>query len=546
MIQRKMRALTKAEIKLLERVVDIHQEGGRAMSAVWLAAARELLRVKKIEEISAHVLGLAVISAGRHELIGVDVGGVLLVIKSKVLASIGYEARFQRKLEFKIARAPDGCVLALKSSGGILRTAPVRGEIAPELFDKLPDSLLLDATPEQAVEAIVRWVESEAKGEAEWPDNEKVSVRAESKPKPAAAQQVIKKKARRSFNSAVTEKFLNAVLMSKSDKAIELLGRGADPNGVCETGSTAAHTAALWGDEAVLRALIKAGANMNAVEEGDQGFAPLHAAVRGGSTQAIQLLVSEAKININQRDDWGRTAFDIAMEDERPELVKILVDAGADTRGKDASKLLKNVEKKHAEKLMDAAKSLWKYSVKAAVDPDYKPTDEELKAVLEAKPVEDYELTRVEKLAWMNKSDVDAFAAQLRELGFIDCGIYFMQSHGFKIFGMSCPEKSIDALVTELDSGHNFKVMVDFCSFHPDGVEFSYTNMDYRPNPQQPPGITKKSLPQMSVKEIFELLLKERPEKRLQPFKAENLAMRLMASARAYEAWKKQRDFKRS
>ena len=89
------------------------------------------------------------------------------------------------------------------------------------------------------------------------------------------------------------------------------------------------------GEEAV-KVLVEAGANVNAVNEGD--FTALHGAAFRGLNEIIQYLV-EHGADINARDFRGRTPYRLAEGSKQsfqfqayPETAAFLKQLGADTR----------------------------------------------------------------------------------------------------------------------------------------------------------------------------------------------------------------------
>jgi ankyrin repeat protein len=92
----------------------------------------------------------------------------------------------------------------------------------------------------------------------------------------------------------------------------------------------------LAGAEAAVKLLVEAGADVNAVNEGD--FTALHAATYRGWDEVVQYLV-EHGANLNARDYRGRTPFRIAEGAKQsfefqswPETAELLRRLGADTR----------------------------------------------------------------------------------------------------------------------------------------------------------------------------------------------------------------------
>jgi ankyrin repeat protein len=106
--------------------------------------------------------------------------------------------------------------------------------------------------------------------------------------------------------------------------ATMLIERGADVNAANRRGVTALLIAAQEGDAYVVEALLKAGADVNKVDE--DGDAPL--SVVATATTATLLIERGADVNaVNRR---GRTALLIAGVNGRADVVEALVQAGAD------------------------------------------------------------------------------------------------------------------------------------------------------------------------------------------------------------------------
>jgi ankyrin repeat protein len=142
------------------------------------------------------------------------------------------------------------------------------------------------------------------------------------------------------------------VIDSSADIVRALLAAGADHRIATEDGTTPLMAAAGIGHrtyqprrprgersptaEEAVRVLVEAGADVNAVNEGE--FTALHAAVFRGWNEDVQYLV-ERGANINARDYRGRTPFRMAEGAKQsfqfqawPETADLLRRLGADTR----------------------------------------------------------------------------------------------------------------------------------------------------------------------------------------------------------------------
>jgi ankyrin repeat protein len=100
------------------------------------------------------------------------------------------------------------------------------------------------------------------------------------------------------------------------------------------TGFTPLIWAAGFGEAGSVKVLLDAGANIEAADV-LQGATPLMNAVRTGGPENAQVLL-EAGANLEARDNEGKTALLIAASNAGPDaaLVKMILDAGADTTAK--------------------------------------------------------------------------------------------------------------------------------------------------------------------------------------------------------------------
>jgi ankyrin repeat protein len=111
--------------------------------------------------------------------------------------------------------------------------------------------------------------------------------------------------------------------------AAMLIERGADVNVANRRGVTALLIAAQEGDADVVEALLKAGADLNKVDEDDD--APLIVA----ASAPIAALLIERGANVNAANNLGDTALLIAGVMGRADVVEALVQAGADVNKAD-------------------------------------------------------------------------------------------------------------------------------------------------------------------------------------------------------------------
>jgi ankyrin repeat protein len=125
---------------------------------------------------------------------------------------------------------------------------------------------------------------------------------------------------------------LEKMTAQKDETAVKrLLQEGADPNFVGEN-STAIHTAAFHGADAILKVLIEAGANPNLKNR--DGFAPIHWAASQGHIKTCEILIRN-KADINAKTSAGGTALHVAASSGHSKICKILLAAGADINAAD-------------------------------------------------------------------------------------------------------------------------------------------------------------------------------------------------------------------
>jgi ankyrin repeat protein len=119
-----------------------------------------------------------------------------------------------------------------------------------------------------------------------------------------------------------------------------LIKKGADLN-VSESGWTPLVHAAYRGYMKPLKALLKAGADVNKQSEDDGTTALIHAAQKGKETAVMFLLKAGADIGL--KDKWGRTALDNARKRGQKGVVEILEKAKKEAE----EKARKEAESKH-------------------------------------------------------------------------------------------------------------------------------------------------------------------------------------------------------
>jgi ankyrin repeat protein len=123
-----------------------------------------------------------------------------------------------------------------------------------------------------------------------------------------------------------------AVYRQDAELADMLIRAGANVKAVNRTNTSPIEMAALYGNAALLDRLIKAGADPK--HRGPNGETMVMFAARNGNPAALKVLL-EAGADVNARETIrGTTALMWAIEQKHPEAVKVLLAAGADVGAK--------------------------------------------------------------------------------------------------------------------------------------------------------------------------------------------------------------------
>lgn len=110
-----------------------------------------------------------------------------------------------------------------------------------------------------------------------------------------------------------------------------LIQHGVNVDVMDNHGTAPLHTAIRSGDVAVAKALIEAGADVNAKNvnhQGDSDNSPLHLAIHEGHGDLARLLI-EAGADVQARNHAGNPPVQVAAFAGLPEVIKLLVEAGS-------------------------------------------------------------------------------------------------------------------------------------------------------------------------------------------------------------------------
>ena len=107
-----------------------------------------------------------------------------------------------------------------------------------------------------------------------------------------------------------------------------LFDAGADIDTQNNEGWSPLHYACLTGALDVVRMLVRAGAEVRTTD--NDGCTCLHGAARYGYTKTVRYLVGLPEVELDHRDDDNNSALHLAVDENRTDIVQVLIDAGAD------------------------------------------------------------------------------------------------------------------------------------------------------------------------------------------------------------------------
>ena len=109
-------------------------------------------------------------------------------------------------------------------------------------------------------------------------------------------------------------------------KTLELLLKAdIDVNAKNYNQRTALHNAAQYADKHVIKSLLAAGIDVNA--KNNRGFTALHMAASDGRTEAVETLLTDDNIKVDEKTKKGVTALDLAKENKNIMCKKLIKDA---------------------------------------------------------------------------------------------------------------------------------------------------------------------------------------------------------------------------
>ena len=122
----------------------------------------------------------------------------------------------------------------------------------------------------------------------------------------------------------------DAAAVGDVDRLTELLDADADLiKAYSEDGYTPLHFAAYFGRGSALRLLLDRGADVAAVAKNEMEVQPLHSAVAKGGREVVAALL-RAGADVNARQQGGFTPLMAAEEHEDEDMVRLLMDHGAE------------------------------------------------------------------------------------------------------------------------------------------------------------------------------------------------------------------------
>ena len=136
---------------------------------------------------------------------------------------------------------------------------------------------------------------------------------------------------------------------------------------------------------------------------------------------------------------------------------------------------------------------------------------------------------------WARPDAVEIFSKELAECGFVQIGEFTInQSDRMKILAFMQPEKKIYAMVYDQ---YGKPALLDFYTFFEDGTSVRYTTAE-NPLRERPPGKQIWYVEEaMSIRELFDKMVQERPKKPILPVSKEGFAPALEKYMEEVSLW---------
>ncbi len=136
------------------------------------------------------------------------------------------------------------------------------------------------------------------------------------------------------LESGVELDVFEAVATGKNERVLDLIANDASlTNAYSVDGFTPLGFATFFGQPEVVKALLKAGADVNAASRESMKVTPLASAAAAKQTEIARLLI-EHGANVNARAAGGHIPLHEAAADGNVELVKLLIENGVDVNAK--------------------------------------------------------------------------------------------------------------------------------------------------------------------------------------------------------------------
>jgi len=150
-----------------------------------------------------------------------------------------------------------------------------------------------------------------------------------------------------------------------------VLGAGGNINLTTDFGKTPLHMAIQEDHEALVDFLVSKKADTKAKNDGKVGC--IHFAAAGTSLKIMEKFLAMKEVNIDEKNGNGKTALHVATEKNNIDMIKVLLNKGADKSQKDGwGRLAEECGKQSAYNLIHEHKEGTKYEIVDADAPDKK------------------------------------------------------------------------------------------------------------------------------------------------------------------------------